>query len=530
MDLDRARAVLRPRTPWEGVDLGFALARAWFLPLWALWWLTALPLALATAPWLHDRPDVWLILVWWCKPLFEALPLLWLAAALFGADPPLTGDPRTLAGTLHTLIRPGQPARLLPYLLWLRLAPSRSLDLPVSLLEGLRGRKLRERRRVIHGGDGTAAWLTIICIHLEMVFGLGAVLTLFFLIPEELPRIDLSDAFLTPGSWAYWLSCLLSFLAMSVIGPFYLAAGFALYLTRRTQLEAWDLELIFRRAGVRPIEAPRRSHRDRGRVAALVSGAALTAALALAAAPQPAAAQRIPDLDEARALIAEVLAGADFGVQRQVEGWAYVGDGAEPANLSDPAAPGWLSTLAEVIAAAAEPIKWGLALATAVLLALLLRRILRDLPARRGTQPQTRRPVPPQSLGATVAENPLPQDIPAAARAHLAAGETRAALALLYRAGIQRLNGLGFAIPAGATEGDCLRLAAREGGHAGGAGAAPGAAAFPHPAAELAYLRRLTRLWQGQAYAHQDVAVAEVEALLRHWGDWTTWSDHPNAG
>ena len=88
MELERARAVLRSRTPWEGVDLGFALARTWFLPLWGLWWLMALPLALVTAPWLQDRPDLWLILIWWCKPLFEGLALLWLAAAIFGTARP----------------------------------------------------------------------------------------------------------------------------------------------------------------------------------------------------------------------------------------------------------------------------------------------------------------------------------------------------------------------------------------------------------------------------------------------------------
>jgi hypothetical protein len=41
---------------------------------------------------------------------------------------------------------------------------------------------------------------------------------------------------------------LLMLLAMSVMAPFYVAAGFALYLGRRTRLEAWDLELAFGRA------------------------------------------------------------------------------------------------------------------------------------------------------------------------------------------------------------------------------------------------------------------------------------------
>ncbi len=417
MELERARAVLRPRTPWEGVDLGFALARTWFLPLWGLWWLTALPLTLITAPWLPDRPDLWLILVWWCKPLFEALPLLWLAAAIFGTAPPLTPvtwRPRALWRSLSGLIRPGQPARLLPYLLWRRLAPSRSLDLPVSLLEGLRGRGLRERRRVLHGGDGTGAWLTLVCVHLEMILGLGAVLTLFFLVPEGLPRIDLEDALLAPGSWAYWTSCLLSLLAMSIMAPFYLAGGFALYLTRRTQLEAWDLELVFRRARSKSETAPAfpigppslavsmparppAGHpaesiagRDRGRH--LTLGLYLTLAALLAAPHGPAQAQNIPDAAQARALIAEVLAGPDFGSRRQVEGWVYVGDRTDPEDPNNLKAPLWLRDLARLISTAATPIQWALALTAAVLLALLLHRILRDLPAVPWTRRRRRAP------------------------------------------------------------------------------------------------------------------------------------------
>jgi hypothetical protein len=33
--------------------------------------------------------------------------------------------------------------------------------------------------------------------------------------------------------------------------PFYVASGFAMYLTRRAELEAWDIEQEFRRAFAR---------------------------------------------------------------------------------------------------------------------------------------------------------------------------------------------------------------------------------------------------------------------------------------
>ena len=36
--------------------------------------------------------------------------------------------------------------------------------------------------------------------------------------------------------------------SVAVVEPFYVAAGFGLYLNRRVELEAWDLEQEFRRA------------------------------------------------------------------------------------------------------------------------------------------------------------------------------------------------------------------------------------------------------------------------------------------
>jgi hypothetical protein len=306
------------------------------------------------------------------------------------------------------------------------------------------------------------------------------------------------------------------------MAPFYLAGGFALYLTRRTQLEAWDLELVFRRARARnPTRPPTRppsghpaesiAGRDRGRHLAL--GLCLALAALLAAPPGPVQAQDIPDAAQAKALITEVLAGPDFGSRRQVEGWVYVGDQTDPEDPDNLKAPLWLRDLAKVIAAAATPVQWALALAAAVLLALLLHRILRALPTVPWTRRRQRTPAPIQALGTVEPQAPLPQDIPEAVRAQLAAGETRAALALLYRGAIRRLRDLGVSIPTGATEGDCLNAAARA-----------------RPPAETDYLRRLTGLWLGLAYAHREVAAAEVEDLLRHWGDfWPGMASIPGA-
>ena len=44
---------------------------------------------------------------------------------------------------------------------------------------------------------------------------------------------------------------MLGLLAFALVEPFFAAAGFALYLNRRTQLEGWDLERTFRNLAAR---------------------------------------------------------------------------------------------------------------------------------------------------------------------------------------------------------------------------------------------------------------------------------------
>jgi hypothetical protein len=488
MRLDEVAAVIRPRAPWEGLDLGFALARHWFAPLWGLWWLTALPVGALGALGLGDSPDLWLLLTWWLKPLYEAPLLYWLSRRLFGE--------RLGVRDLWRARRQVLPLRLLPNLLWRRLSPSRSLQLPLLLLEGLGGRERRRRRQVLQGNGATAAWLTIICVHFEYVLWGSALLLLVLLVPERLPSFDLEAAFLQDDSVPYWVSTLLYWLVMSLVAPFYVAAGFAYYLTRRTELEAWDLELVFRRA-------TGRSRRPRPAVAA----AALLLLLPVLGLVQPKTANADPvSREEARALIGEVLAGDDFGRTREDTRWVYAGAD-EPNAGGRP--PDWLAGLLERIGRgadlAAAPLKWGLILVAAVLAALVLRRILRDLPrrAQRHGRPAGSA-APPESLGVAVSAE-LPADVPAAVRDLIARGEPRGALALLYGASLALLQERhGLEIPQSATELECLTLVRRS-----------------RPSADVTRVERLVRAWRRLAYAHRVPEPAELDGLLRDWQAWT---------
>jgi len=482
MDLERTAATIRPRGTWEGIDLGFALARAWFLPLWTLWWLTAAPVALLGLIWLHDMPSLWWLLVWWLKPLYEALLVAWLGRALFGDRLTLVQSARLLPATLG--------ARIWPHLSWRRLSPIRALALPVTLLEHLGGRARRLRMQQLASASG-AGWLTLICMHLEAVLWLSVVLVIVVLIPEQLPRPELGAMLWDEQSLAYWLSALAGLAAVSIIAPFYIAAGFALYVSRRTDLEAWDLELRFRSAtrssGSRRAQrwqpAPPRA------AAVLVFGLLLAAPVD--AADWPGNSRLSPA--EAKAQIDEVLAGEDFGRTREREVWAYVGEMPDDPEPTQGLPPGLIGDL---ILFLAEAVKWLLLVAAAMLLALLARRVVLELAQGRGRR---RRPGKDKPAPAVTEPLPgrLPDDVAGAVRALIAAGGMRAALALLYRAQIKHLRALGLHLPDGATEADCLAAAQRR--------VSP---------AELDWLRRLMRLWQRTAYARESIAAADVEHLL----------------
>lgn len=481
MRLDRISANIRRRSPWEGVDLGFVMARRWFLPLWRLWWVTALPVTLLAVVLLHESPLAVGVVVWWCKPLYEPLLLFWLGRRLFGEEPTL----RAALGQWRTVLLP----RLFSNLTLRRLSPNRSFYLPVSHLEGLRGKPRLQRLRVLGRAQRAGSWLTIVGAHIEFILEYSLLALVLYLVPGELwsaQFFTLVSSSETPILWllnGFWL------LAMSVFAPFYVAGGFALYLTRRAELEAWELELAFRRMAPRFKPAP-------------AGGAALLGALLLAGTLLPGAdvaAREAAALThaEAQRLVTEVLADEAFGKNRQERYWKYIGPEREAAADEDgdeERVTWWLGMLAEVI----EYVLWVAAAVAAGWLLLHLLRLLDWLPQRRAAAAAA----PPEVLfGMPVTPESLPADVAAAVAALRAQGQPRAALSLLYRAALVRLlHAHGVRVPAGATEGECRRLV-------GGT----------RPAAEAAYFTRLTAAWVRCAYGHAMPADAALAELTAGW-------------
>lgn len=244
MRLSDASVVIRPRTTWEAMDLGVLMSQQHRRLLMTSWAIVTLPLFALLSLLLWDSPSLAVFIFWWLKPAYERLPLYILSKALFGETPTLKQALREWP----RLLRP----QLLASLTWRRLSLSRSFVLPVTQLEGLDGEARQQRLRVLLQRNGGAAqWLTIIGVHLETALWIGLMLLFYMLLPQQIETDwDWQSLLLAADQDWRWLEHLTNvFYALILVawGPVYVACGFSLYLNRRTQLEAWDIELVFRR-------------------------------------------------------------------------------------------------------------------------------------------------------------------------------------------------------------------------------------------------------------------------------------------
>ena len=63
--LEDVTAEIRPRVPWESIDLGCALACRHIGAIWQAWLITILPLWVLLAVLLQDHPVWFIVCTWW---------------------------------------------------------------------------------------------------------------------------------------------------------------------------------------------------------------------------------------------------------------------------------------------------------------------------------------------------------------------------------------------------------------------------------------------------------------------------------
>lgn len=517
MRLTDASVAIRPRSAWEALDLGVLLARRHAGLLMASWALISLPVLALLTLLLWEYPSWAMFVFWLLKPAFERLPLYILSRALFGDTP-------TLGQALRAFPRLLKP-QLIASLTWRRLSPTRSFDLPVLQLEGLSGAARNQRLVVLGQRDtGAASWLTIVGVHLEMALWLGLVTALYMLLPQQM-SIDLDwQKLISPdaGNWLWLdhLSNLLYALALIVWEPVYVACGFSLYLNRRTALEAWDIELVFRRI----------RQRLGGVAYALLVGLGLLLVQPMerswaqdtpaAICPLPEADPLGPDADRlqqqtltskaSRAAIGQLLDAPPFENRQTVTRWRFGDDPQKDVDRGDVESLGQLLRglfhLAEFwksidgIALFFEVLLWAALFGLIGLLLWRYREWLTLFATGREKRQRVARERPAVLFGLQVTPESLPDDI-AGSVERLWDEQPREALGLLYRALLSRLLGE-FRLPlkSAHTEGEVLQLVEEL-----------------YQDDLSAYASRLTRHWQNLAYGHRPPPLSSRDELCQGW-------------
>lgn len=498
----------RARSTKEALDLGLSLLQDHWKPVAVLWFLqVGLGLGLFL-PFLWRNPLWCLLGLWWLKPWLDRGVLFVLSRVVFG-KPASVWDFLRDWRLVH---RRG----VLAGLLWRRLSPMRSYVLPIFQLEGLGGQAFRSRARVLtRQGGGMGFLLTLSGWVFTILTFVGFIGLLQALVPPG-ARTQLWDGFQNISTGFQWFLLAIGMLALTLTEPLFVAAGFGLYLNRRTQLEGWDIELAFRRLATRlaltfflligtlplgaqaPVPPPEETSTTQEEVAET-------------AVPLP---EKGPFRPEAEARVrAQRIQKEDPAFRRtqEVKKLQYHPTGREPRWLRRLLDTLFVSKEAEVSKQASSPFPEGLGQLIALvgkivlvggLLAFVLWLVYRFHHHLSGPTIREETWEAPEAVaGLDIRPESLPPDVPSAARNLFVQGKFRAAMALLYRGALVELvHRRGMEIPPSATEGDCLRAATDR--------------LEPGPRESFAIL---TRTWQHLAYKDETPSREAFEALCDAW-------------
>ncbi len=530
MDLDKVTAEIRPRSGWESADLGLAMTREHLPQLLKIWGIFVLPVMILIAALLWDLSPGWaLFLIWWLKPVYDRVLIFYLSRVLFSAKP-----------TIREIAKE-YPKMFFRMFWWrqiiARLSFTRSFVMPIEELEGLRGEKRRKRRDLLARYAGSTAFsVTKGCAVIEQL----CVLSLFFLLAMFLPQSYVTEwtesidgilntnlqetpKFVSQGSLILYI------IAVTLVEPFYVGAGFGLYINSRTITEGWDIELAFKRLAKRIekttnkfqntaiilffaalffFNAPRLSAQE---PAAPVS---TTEPAQIVEADDDAEPLREDDIEANRKLtkqqLENVFQSEDFKIHERVEkrlqedpdgdSWMF----SPKESKSKPATPSsnWWN-FGSIKGLGAVMYYMLLALLVA-LLAYIIWRIVRYLPNmkyKKQFKDEVIEREVTSIMGMEITPESLPTDLISVARREWAAGNTKNALSLLYRGAIASyIERDQIRIEEGDTEADCLRRLKEQ-----------------EISRDLDYFSKLTNNWVVQAYNHMAPANEIWEGLCNTW-------------
>ena len=241
MQLDALALRIRPRAPLEATDLGVRLCQSAARSVYACYAAVYVPVAALVlaafeiATWLPP------LLLFWAKPWLDRTILFVLSRAAFGQA--------TTLQQLWDAQRQVWWQQLFVTWTWRRLSPWRSFTQPVYQLEGLPFGKVRRRVKQLRRRKGGGALLmTLAFSTAESCLAITLLSLLIWFAPGQSGQ-GFGALLLDPDSVLFESATAVAYvIVVGFLEPFYVAAGFAMYLNRRAELEAWDVEQELRRA------------------------------------------------------------------------------------------------------------------------------------------------------------------------------------------------------------------------------------------------------------------------------------------
>ena len=241
MQVDAIALHLRPRSMSEAADLGTRLVQANARSVWASFGPVVAVVALVALATLGIASWLPTLIVFWLKPWLDRTLLFVLSRAAFGQA--------TRFADVWAAQREVWWSQWPTTLTLRRLSPWRAYTQPGYQLEGQRGAAARARRKqLLNGHRGAAFAMQGAYAQLEflLVAGLTALVVAFA------PQGSAGDVFTALTSGTSLLASFASTAAylgvVTLVEPFFVGAGFSMYLNRRVELEAWDIEQEFRLA------------------------------------------------------------------------------------------------------------------------------------------------------------------------------------------------------------------------------------------------------------------------------------------
>lgn len=506
MKLENLQITLARRTPWQAMDLGLQVARQHYQSLFIISALVTSLLALLLFA-LCQNVIYASLLLFWFKPIIERPLLFYMSRAIFSEAPSLKQSLLSLRGLADRL--------WFKTLFIHRLSISRSFNAPVELLEGLQGETRSDRLHILHNSDNGSAWLSILGIHIEYALQITLLLLPILLLPKGVIELDFFQLLSSDNSAISVLTYLSYGIAVALVAPFYVCCGFILYLNQRTRLEAWDIELGFKKIS--------------GRLASLNtfnSNILIVVFVSLfSVSPTPTWAEEtenneqscsIENAHEARAAIEELYPRSESSDAKRIRSalvevlnsdvfgehykdkdysldWDWNWDfNPQPDSKGD--FP-WLSIIKDL----ALYFKYLMILLLALLLSYIL---IKYQPWQYLARFKKQQIDKPQSiLGMDMSQQNLPHNFLNIIEEHLKQQQFRQALSLMFRAHlINAIHVKHIPFKHSNTEQECLMIMQSHSSES-----------------EAQCFAELVMHWQMLAYAHQSVSPEAIHTLFKHW-------------